>query len=245
MLGVVLAHRRASSIATRSHNLAARNIKTGFDFLGREAGFEIGETLIAYSPAASYARALLVGFLNTLQVADHRHRARHRARHRRRHRLAVAQLARRQAHRRLHPFPAQHPRAAADRALVHDPDLRALPAGAAPGRAVPRHFRHPARHLFPRAQGARRLDRGAARASSIGAVAFYAAVALERSAGARRRAQRRRCCCRALGAAARRAVARLGAATARRPRSTGRRCAASTSPAARASRRSSPPCCSG
>ena len=51
------------------HNLAARNIKTGFEFLGREAGFEIGETLISYSPAASYARALLVGFMNTLQVA--------------------------------------------------------------------------------------------------------------------------------------------------------------------------------
>lgn len=51
------------------HNLASRNIKTGFDFLGSEAGFEIGETLIAYSPAATYARALAVGFLNTLQVA--------------------------------------------------------------------------------------------------------------------------------------------------------------------------------
>lgn len=51
------------------HNLSSRNIKTGFDFLGREAGFEIGETLIQYSPAATYARALLVGFLNTLQVA--------------------------------------------------------------------------------------------------------------------------------------------------------------------------------
>lgn len=50
-------------------NLQTRNIKTGFDFLGREAGFEIGEVLIAYSPAASYGRALLVGFLNTAQVA--------------------------------------------------------------------------------------------------------------------------------------------------------------------------------
>lgn len=50
-------------------NLNARNIKTGFDFLAREAGFEIGETLVAYSPAATYARALLVGFLNTAQVA--------------------------------------------------------------------------------------------------------------------------------------------------------------------------------
>ncbi len=55
--------------ANTMHNLSARNIKTGFEFLEREAGFEIGETLIQYSPAATYARALLVGFLNTLQVA--------------------------------------------------------------------------------------------------------------------------------------------------------------------------------
>lgn len=51
------------------HNLQARNIKTGYDFLTREAGFEIGETLIAYSPASTYSRALLVGFLNTMQVS--------------------------------------------------------------------------------------------------------------------------------------------------------------------------------
>ena len=51
------------------HNLSTRNIKTGYDFLSREAGFEIGETLIAYSPAASYMRALMVGFLNTMQVS--------------------------------------------------------------------------------------------------------------------------------------------------------------------------------
>ncbi len=55
--------------ANTMHNLSARHIKTGFEFLEREAGFEIGETLIQYSPAATYARALLVGFLNTLQVA--------------------------------------------------------------------------------------------------------------------------------------------------------------------------------
>jgi general L-amino acid transport system permease protein len=52
-----------------AHNLATKSIKTGFDFLEREAGFEIGETLIAYSPAASFTRALVVGFLNTLHVA--------------------------------------------------------------------------------------------------------------------------------------------------------------------------------
>lgn len=50
-------------------NLAARNISTGFGFLGREAGFAISETPVAYSPADTYASALLVGILNTLKVA--------------------------------------------------------------------------------------------------------------------------------------------------------------------------------
>jgi general L-amino acid transport system permease protein len=50
-------------------NLAARGIATGFDFLGREAGFDIGESPIAYTPADSYAHALVVGLLNTLVVA--------------------------------------------------------------------------------------------------------------------------------------------------------------------------------
>jgi len=50
-------------------NLARQNIQTGFDYLGRESGFEIGETWIGYSPASTYAQALLVGFLNTFAVA--------------------------------------------------------------------------------------------------------------------------------------------------------------------------------
>lgn len=51
------------------HNLQVRQIQTGFHFLGRESGYEIGETLITFSPASTYARALVVGFLNTLHVA--------------------------------------------------------------------------------------------------------------------------------------------------------------------------------
>lgn len=51
------------------YNLEKRQIQTGFDFLDREAGFAIGESLIPYSPASSYGRALLVGLLNTLYVA--------------------------------------------------------------------------------------------------------------------------------------------------------------------------------
>ncbi len=50
-------------------NLARQNIATGFGFLGREAAFGIGESLILYSPADSYARAFLVGLTNTLYVA--------------------------------------------------------------------------------------------------------------------------------------------------------------------------------
>jgi len=50
-------------------NLARQHIATGFGFLGREAAFEIGETLIPYSPADPYARAFLVGLTNTLYVA--------------------------------------------------------------------------------------------------------------------------------------------------------------------------------
>jgi general L-amino acid transport system permease protein len=50
-------------------NLSRQNIATGFGFLDREAGFSIGERLIAYSPADTYARAFLVGLTNTLYVA--------------------------------------------------------------------------------------------------------------------------------------------------------------------------------
>ncbi len=50
-------------------NLEKQSIATGFDFIDREAGFEIGEYLIPYSAADSYARALFVGVLNTLKVA--------------------------------------------------------------------------------------------------------------------------------------------------------------------------------
>ena len=50
-------------------NLDRQGIATGFGFLNREAAFEIGESLISYSPSDTYGRALLVGLLNTLCVA--------------------------------------------------------------------------------------------------------------------------------------------------------------------------------
>lgn len=50
-------------------NLAARNISTGFDFLSHEAGFAISESVLAYSPADTYAHVLVAGLLNTLKVS--------------------------------------------------------------------------------------------------------------------------------------------------------------------------------
>ena len=51
------------------HNLAARNISTGFAFLHDEAGFAIGESMIEYGPADTYGHAVVVGLLNTLKVS--------------------------------------------------------------------------------------------------------------------------------------------------------------------------------
>jgi general L-amino acid transport system permease protein len=50
-------------------NLERQSIATGFGFLNRESSFEIGESLIPYSAASTYGRALVVGALNTLKVA--------------------------------------------------------------------------------------------------------------------------------------------------------------------------------
>ncbi|MCL4799071.1 MAG: ABC transporter permease subunit [Burkholderiales bacterium] len=51
-------------------NLEARRIASGLGFLGREAGFAIGETsLVPYSAADTYLRAIVVGLANTFRVA--------------------------------------------------------------------------------------------------------------------------------------------------------------------------------
>ena len=57
-------------ISNTAANLEARHIASGFSFLQREAGFEIGESFfLRYSAADSYTRALVVGLTNTLAVA--------------------------------------------------------------------------------------------------------------------------------------------------------------------------------
>ncbi len=50
-------------------NLDRQSIATGLGFLGKESAFEIGESVISYSAADTYGRALLVGALNTLIVS--------------------------------------------------------------------------------------------------------------------------------------------------------------------------------
>jgi general L-amino acid transport system permease protein len=51
-------------------NLEERRIASGFGFLAREAGFEIGESaFLRYDASDSYLRALVVGVTNTLAVA--------------------------------------------------------------------------------------------------------------------------------------------------------------------------------
>jgi general L-amino acid transport system permease protein len=56
-------------ISNTMDNLARQSISTGFGFLEKEASFEIGESVIPYSAADTYARALWVGVLNTLKVS--------------------------------------------------------------------------------------------------------------------------------------------------------------------------------
>ncbi len=50
-------------------NIEARKIATGYGFLENESRFAIGESMIDFTPASSFGRALLVGFFNTLKVA--------------------------------------------------------------------------------------------------------------------------------------------------------------------------------
>jgi general L-amino acid transport system permease protein len=67
-VAVVVAITAAIALET-AHNLRARGIASGFGFLGRAAGFEIARGVIEFSSQNTYARALLVGLLNTLRVS--------------------------------------------------------------------------------------------------------------------------------------------------------------------------------
>lgn len=56
-------------IGNTAANLQRLNIASGFGFLNSRAGFDVSQTLISYDADSRYARAFLVGLLNTLYVA--------------------------------------------------------------------------------------------------------------------------------------------------------------------------------
>lgn len=57
-------------VSNTARNLEALRVTSGFGFLSREAGFEIGETtFIVFSAADTYFRAFCVGLANTFRVA--------------------------------------------------------------------------------------------------------------------------------------------------------------------------------
>jgi general L-amino acid transport system permease protein len=66
---LVLAVAAGFLYANLSSAMRQRGLAAGFDYLNLEAGFEIGEMLISYSPADTYGRAFFVGLLNTLLVS--------------------------------------------------------------------------------------------------------------------------------------------------------------------------------
>jgi general L-amino acid transport system permease protein len=57
------------AINNAATNMAAHGIPTGFDFWNRVAGFDINQSLIAYSSQSSYGQAFWVGLINTFVVA--------------------------------------------------------------------------------------------------------------------------------------------------------------------------------
>jgi general L-amino acid transport system permease protein len=54
---------------TTAANLARQGIASGFDFLWRRSGFAITPHLVPFDPEATFARALLVGLLNTMLLS--------------------------------------------------------------------------------------------------------------------------------------------------------------------------------
>jgi general L-amino acid transport system permease protein len=69
LLLVIVAYGAYWVINNVADNLRRRNIASGFDFLDSTAGFDVSQTLIAYSNTSTYGRAFWVGLLNTLLVS--------------------------------------------------------------------------------------------------------------------------------------------------------------------------------
>jgi len=70
VLLIVIALLAVAFVNNVAENLARNHITSGFGFLHATAGFDISQTLIEYSISTStYARAFVIGLLNTLLVA--------------------------------------------------------------------------------------------------------------------------------------------------------------------------------
>ena len=68
LLGVLIALVVGVIVNARA-NLAAHGTISGFEFLNRVSGFDIGQSLISYSATSTFGRAFFVGLLNTLLVS--------------------------------------------------------------------------------------------------------------------------------------------------------------------------------
>ena len=51
-------------------NLRKQKFASGFDFLDRTAGFDISQTLVAYTAQSTFRQAIIVGLVNTLVVSE-------------------------------------------------------------------------------------------------------------------------------------------------------------------------------
>src|SRR5690242_18662783 len=56
------------AVANFNANARALHVSAGFGFLEHQAGFEIAQSLIPFTPASSYLAAILAASLNTLLV---------------------------------------------------------------------------------------------------------------------------------------------------------------------------------
>jgi general L-amino acid transport system permease protein len=66
---VVLLGLAGYGIYNIGQNLQKAGITTGFGFMNDPSGFDISQTLVSYTSQSTYARALLVGVLNTMLVS--------------------------------------------------------------------------------------------------------------------------------------------------------------------------------
>jgi general L-amino acid transport system permease protein len=69
LLLAVVAYAAQWVVSNVADNLRRQNIASGFEFLDRTSGFDVSQSLIAYSHASTYGRAFWVGLLNTLLVS--------------------------------------------------------------------------------------------------------------------------------------------------------------------------------